>query len=173
MALNSFTIKSMIDAEAFTDFSYFHNFILGNRRGGFIFSTSILVILAFINLFSDCMALFLICIGLAVGIPSSYYLFYKQSLRNQIKANHLETPKEAYTLIIDDKGITATNDTEHAVYLWNDIFRIYRTSKYIYIYIIKNKAFILPLKNLEGITPDSLWKFITNHTEKNRHFLKV
>lgn len=173
MALKSFTIQSMVDTTVFTDFSYFHNFILGNRKGGFLFSTVFLIALAFLNLYTGSLPLFTLCIGLAVGVPGLYYLFYRRSLRNQIKANHLETPREAYTLVIDEKGVNVANGTEQATYLWDNIFRVYRTSKYVYIYIIKNKAFILPLKDLKGGTPDALWKFVTDHTDRNRFFHKI
>lgn len=173
MIKQSFTIESIIDKEVFTDFSYFHNFILGNRKNGFIFSTVFLIIMAFINLFTDSFVLFLLCMGLAFGVPILYYLFYKRSLNNQIKINHLDSPKQAYTLTIDNRGVSATTETEHALYKWNDIFRAYRTSKYFYFYIIKNKALILPVSNLVNLDPNTLWTFITAQTNKNKYFPNI
>lgn len=173
MASNSFRIKSKIDVETFTAFSYFHNFILGNTKIGFIFGTLSLILLAFVNLFTGSLPLFIIFILIAVAVPIIYYLFYKRTLLNQIKANDLTTPKDAYTLLINEEGVTAINQTEKALYPWNKIFRVYRTQKYIYIYIIKNKAFILPFKDLESTSPDVLWNYISSHTQKNKYFPKV
>lgn len=170
MKLQTLTVHSMIDEQTFRDFSYFHNLTLGNRKAGFLAGSVLLIFLAFLNLFTGSTPLFAICLGLALGVPGCYFLFYQRSLKNQIRANHLETPREAYTLTIDSAGVTASSGSEQMTYPWDRIFRVYRTPGYIYIYIIKNRAFILPLKDITGATPDALWELISSHTRRTRIF---
>lgn len=170
MNFQSITVPSMIDTPTFSDFSYFHNFVLGGRKEGFIFGVILLIVLAFVNLFTGSIPMFLICIGLAIIVPGGYFLFYRRSLRNQIAANNLTTPREAYTLTIDNRGVTASTATEKMTYPWNKIFRFYRTKHYFYIYIVKNRAFILPVKDLKGCTADLLWEYVNTKTDRTRFF---
>lgn len=170
MNFQSVTVHSMLNATVFSDFSYFHNFILGGRRYGFIFSIILLTLIAFMNLFTGSVPMFLISIGLAVGVPLFYFLFYRRTLLNQIHANQLETDREAYTLTIDNRGVTASTSTEQMTYPWNKIFRFYRTNHYFYIYIIKNRAFILPVKDMKGCAPDYLWEYVNTKMDRTRFF---
>jgi len=170
MATPTITCKSIIDAKVFSDFSYFHNFILGNRKTGFITGSLFLLVTALLNLFTGSFSLFLVCLVLAIGVPFLYYLFYCRTLFNQIKANHLEIPREAYTITITESGVTASTATERITYPWNKIFRIYRTSEYFFLYIIKNKAFILPSRDVQGASQDHLWELIQEHTKNTRYF---
>ena len=170
MNFQSLTVHSMLDSSVFSDFSYFHNFVLGGRRYGFMFSIPLLIILALFNAATGSIPLFLICLFLAIVVPISYFLFYRRSLRNQILANQLETAREAYTLTIDNRGVTASTPTEQMTYPWNKIFRFYRTNHYFYIYIIKNRAFILPVKDMKGCTPDYLWEYVNTKMNRTKFF---
>ena len=173
MKVQSVTIQSTIDEQTFRDFSYFHNLTLGSRMTGFVVSSALLVIFGAVNLLTGSLLLFVLCVGFAVFIPLLYYLFYQRSLRNQIRANQLHEPRAAYTLTLDDKGVTASTEKERMDYPWKNIFRVYRTQKYIYVYIIKNRAFIIPLKDVKGATPDALWDLICSHTDRTKVFARA
>ncbi len=173
MKIQTLTIQSVIDEKAFRDFSYFHNITMENRLMGFILGSALLAAFAVFNLVTGSMLLFSLCLGFAVFIPLIYYILYQRSLRRQIQANHLETPRTAYTLTLDSKGVTASTDKERMTYPWKNIFRVYRTPHYIYIYIIiKTRAFIIPLKDIKGATPDALWDLICSYTDQIKVYKK-
>ena len=170
MKIHTLTVQSTIDQQIFRDFSYFHNLTLGGRMTGFYVGSGLLAIFGAVNLFTGSPLLFFLCVACAVFIPLLYYLFYQRSLRNQIRANHLEVPRTAYTLTLDEIGVTASTEKERMTYPWANIFRVYRTNSYIYVYIIKNRAFIIPLKDVKGATPDALWDLICSHTDRTKVF---
>lgn len=170
MKIHTLTVQSTIDQQIFRDFSYFHNLTLGGRMTGFYVGSGLLAIFGAVNLFTGSPLLFFLCAACAVFIPLLYYLFYQRSLRNQIRANHLEVPRTAYTLTLDEIGVTASTEKERMTYPWANIFRVYRTNSYIYVYIIKNRAFIIPLKDVKGATPDALWDLICSHTDRTKVF---
>lgn len=101
-------------------------------------------------------------------LPILYLIFYMASLEKQISRFNLQTPQKAYTVEIYDDGVHVKNKTEKAVYTWNQIYRIYITKKYMYVYITKNRSFIMPYTDLQDFAKESLIKAVKSLCPKGK-----
>lgn len=149
-------IGTYMDAITFRDFSYFNSFKLGNRLITLILFPIIMFALAILNALTESSFLFWLFISLGILLPSSYLIFYRAALKHQIDINDLTVPKKVYTLTINTKELFITNQGEQSSYSWNQIYRLFIMDKYIYIYITKARAFILPYTDFVQGTPEEL-----------------
>lgn len=101
----------------------------------------------------------LLIVGL--GMPVLYFSTFFLSLRKQVKVQHLDEPRLVYTVNLDedDDGIHVKNQTEKAVYKWKDAHHAYRDWGCIYLYITKERAFLLTLKD-EKDEGEAIWSLI-------------
>ena len=96
-----------------------------------------------------------------LGLPLSYFATFASSLKQQILAQGLKRPKHVYTLILSEraKGISVSNETEHADYEWKNVHHVYRDLTATYLFITKERGFILPHQCIED-GDDALWNLI-------------
>lgn len=104
-----------------------------------------------------------------LGLPMSYFASFASSLKQQILSQGLKRPKNVYTLVLADnaKGISVSNETEHADYPWKKIHHIYRDLTATYLFITKDRAFILPHQCIEE-GEDALWDLISRKVDSSR-----
>lgn len=98
----------------------------------------------------------LLLVGL--GMPLSYFASFSASIKQQTVKLGLTRPLHAYTLVLSDKnkGIQVSNETEQAEYEWKKVHHAYRDRMATYLFITKERAFILPHVCVEE-GPDALW----------------
>lgn len=101
----------------------------------------------------------LLVIGL--GIPMVYFASFFVSLKKQVRLQNLDPPRLVYTLQFSDESdvLEISNDKESASYRWQDVFHAYYEDESIYLFITKDRAFLLPCALLED--RDKVWKSIT------------
>lgn len=107
----------------------------------------------------------LLCAVLSIiglGLPIAYFGRFFRNLERQCKALDKAGRVIAYRLRLDEAGMDVwlpgemekANPSQH--YGWQDMYIIYKTKTAIYIYVQKNKAYLLPLEQLGG-KADSVW----------------
>lgn len=108
----------------------------------------------------------LILIG--VGLPISHFANFAGSLKRQILAQGLKRPQQVYTLVLTEKakGIHVSNDREQADYEWKIVHHVYRDLLATYLYITKERAFILPHVCVED--EEQLWALIAKKVPAER-----
>lgn len=96
-----------------------------------------------------------------LGLPLSYFATFAQSMKNQVLASGLKRPKLVYTLVLTEKnkGIAVTNETEKAEYEWKQVHHAYRDTLATYLFITRDRAFILPNECVEE-GEEELWKLL-------------
>ena len=104
-----------------------------------------------------------------IGLPLSHFGNFAASMKRQILAMGLKRPKHVYTLVLTDKakGIAVSNDREQADYEWKIVHHVYRDVLATYLYITKERAFILPHTCLEE-DADGLWALIEKKVPAGR-----
>lgn len=109
----------------------------------------------------------LLVVGL--GMPAVYFGTFFSSLKKQILAHGLKRPQKVYTLVLTEKakGIGISNEKEHADYEWKQVHHIYRDELATYLFMTRERAFILPHFCIEE-GEDALWKLITKKVDKAR-----
>ena len=102
----------------------------------------------------------LLTIGL--GLPAAYMRMFFKSIREQIKIMGLERPRSVYSLRLsrEPDGVQVTIKDKSARYEWDGLFGAYRVRGCIYLYVEKNKAFLLPDGQAEGGA--DVWPFLTD-----------
>lgn len=95
---------------------------------------------------------------IGLGMPLSYFASFSSSLKQQIVKLGLTRPIHAYTLVLSEKnkGIQVSNETEQAEYEWKKVHHAYRDRTATYLFITRERAFILPHACVEE-GDDALW----------------
>lgn len=163
-----FHVHSTIDRNTFSDFSFFNCFRIHNRFISFLAFPVLMLICGYVNLVTGSPFLFWLFTAIGLIFPVGYLFFYRVSLKNQIQRNQLSTPRLAYTVHITADAIHVRSPTEETSFHWDQIYRVYSYKSYIYLYITKARAFILPYKDIEDGTAEDLWNCITSHTDPLR-----
>ena len=109
----------------------------------------------------------LLLVGL--GMPATYFSSFSSSLKKQILAYGLKRPQKVYTLILTEKakGIRVTNEKEAADYEWKMVHHIYRDQDATYLFMTRERAFILPHFCIEE-GEDELWRLISKKVDSLR-----
>ena len=109
----------------------------------------------------------LLVVGL--GLPLCYFLSFALSLKQQIVTQGLKRPKLVYTLELADKvkGISVTHEKDHADFEWKKIHHVYRDTTATYLFITKNRGFILPHQYVEE-GEEALWDLINKRVPQER-----
>ena len=108
----------------------------------------------------------LLVIGL--GMPIVYFASFFASLKKQVKLQNLNPPRLVYTLQFeeDSEVLEISNDKESARYRWQEVFHAYYETESIYLFITKDRSFLLPLELLEN--SDEVWKLIESKLGSER-----
>lgn len=109
----------------------------------------------------------LMLVGL--GMPTVYFGSFFSSLKKQVLAYGLKRPQQVYTLTLSEKakGIGVSNEKEHADYEWKQVFHVYRDTLATYLFMTKERAFILPHTCIEE-GEEELWKLVEKKVPKER-----
>ena len=105
----------------------------------------------------------LLIIGL--GLPAAYMRLFFKSIKIQIKTAGLESPRHVYSLRLSPDGVQVISGGKPDLYQWDSMFA-YRVPGCTYLYVEKNKAFLLPDGQAEEGA--DIWMLLTEHmpTEK-------
>lgn len=109
----------------------------------------------------------LLLVGL--GLPASYFANFASSMKQQVLAQGLKRPQLVYTLTLSEKakGIGVSNEKEHADYEWKRVFHVYRDTLATYLFMTKDRAFILPHTCIEE-GEEALWELLRKKVPAER-----
>ena len=109
----------------------------------------------------------LLVVGL--GMPTVYFATFFSSLKKQVLASGLKRPQLVYTLELTEqaKGIGVSNEKEQAAYEWKSVFHVYRDTLATYLFMTRDRAFILPHTCIEE-GDDALWQLLAKKVPKER-----
>ncbi len=161
-----------MDAEIFRDFAFFNSFLFQRRWISLIMFPLVIAGFAVLNLVTGSAFLFALFLIIALAAPLLYLVYFRISLRNQIRVNHLDQKRLVYTISFENKRIEVANQKERQSLEWTSIYRIYRYKNYFFLYINPSRAFILPERDLqEGITGDDFWEYVQSAAPEGRWVL--
>ena len=151
-------ISVTLDYRTFKEFTYFD--ILGRRKAWkspvtFASILSISALVCFLMTKVDGAALLgsvLLVVGL--GMPLVYFVSFFLNVREEGKRQKLGDGRLVYSLSLSEKTVKVWNEKESAEYPWDKIHMAYRNYDAIYLYITKERAFILPSDKLKQ---DEIW----------------
>ena len=161
-----YEIPCTIDKTSFRDFAVFNSFRFRWRWLSLMLFPFFMLVLAVINRNTGSNLLFWIFLVLGLLMPAVYLFQFEVSLRNQIRANKLETPRVFYTVAVSDEKIVVSNQTERQELPWDRLYRAFRYKTYIYIYATQARVFILPCQEEE------VWNLFLKNMEKGRAVVK-
>jgi len=158
-------VNVIIDDKVFHKFSLFESFY--RKRGYlspliFALILSVSAIICFM-LGGALLGVVLLIVGL--GLPTFHIQKIFRAIKMQIRVLDLENPKTVYTLRFTEanNGIEVSNHgggDEPLYYEWISIHAVYRVDGCIYLYVLPEKAFLLPDGQAEEGT-DALWQLLT------------
>ena len=168
MTVNSIYVPVSIDAACFRRFSYFETMHRQKRwRSPLLFALILtacaIICLIFQSRSEGSVLLGVVLLTLGSGLPIAYFSNFACSVRNQIKRMGIKKKaRNAYNIMLDDKGISITAQNEIMSYAWDQIAAAYRTSSDIYLYITLQRAYLLP-NGQATKGDDALWEMISHH----------
>ncbi|WP_320127898.1 YcxB family protein [uncultured Sphaerochaeta sp.] len=165
-------IQSTIDAKVFSDFSTFNFFVLHHRWTWFVLFPILLGGFAYANLITGSTILCILFIVIGCLVPLGSLLSFKISLKNQIKANSLDKVSLGYTVILGNEGIEVITEKEKQNLAWKQVYRLYLNKEYLYLYVSKTKAFILPFRGIEQGSKEELIHLVSGSLPLGR-FIKA
>ncbi len=165
----TFQFSTYMDVSTFTDFSFFNSFLFHGRWISLLLFPVVMSGLGILNLVTGSSFLFGLFLILALVLPGLYFLFYRVSLRNQIKANNIEERRLVYTTRFNNEEIEVSNQNETQGLGWAQIYRVFRYKNYFYLYISRSRAYILPAEGLgEEESADDFWSYAQSMTQEGQ-----
>ena len=176
----SVTVNVVVDDKIFHKFTVFDNVVRKRcllRPIGFALVMMALAFILFIREDGATLGSITVFIGLVIPFYQIWNFF--RSIKLQIKAYDLENPKTVYSLYFtrEPDGVEVTNHgkgDKPLRYEWDSLHGVYRVGGAIYLYVLPNKAYLLPDgQAVEGT--DALWEMLTSmlppeklHDRRNR-----
>ena len=158
-----------MDAEIFRDFAFFNSFLFQRRWISLILFPLVMAGFAVLNLLTGSPFLFRLFLIIALVAPFFYLVYFRISLRNQIKVNNLDQPRLVYTIDFRGSCIELSNQKEKQSLEWNSVHKIYRFKDCFYLYITPSRAFILPRRDLQtGSTGNKFWMYVQSEAPEGR-----
>ena len=110
-----------------------------------------------------------VLLAVGLGLPAVYFGSFFSSVKKEIINQGLKRPKLVYTLVLTEKnkGIAVSNETEKAEFEWKKVHHVYRDTLATYLFITKNRAFILPNECVEE-GEEELWKLLQRKMGEQR-----
>lgn len=102
-----------------------------------------------------------VLLAVGLGLPAVYFGSFFSSVKKEVINQGLKRPRLVYTLTLTEKnkGIAVTNETQKAEYEWKQVHHAYRDTLATYLFITRDRAFILPNECVEE-GEDELWKLL-------------
>lgn len=152
------TIRVVLDRQTFWKFAVFDNWIR-NRKWLYLLGFFLILIVSAGLCFAmswireQAVMLGVVLTAIGAGFPALNLLAFAASVSAQIKANRLKQPREVYTLTLSGSpdGIQVSSPKgETALYRWDELHCVYSATGCTYLYIRRDRAFLLPDEQVDG-----------------------
>ena len=110
----------------------------------------------------------LLVIGL--GLPILYVGTFWSQLNVQVERFKLGKGRKVYTVWLAEEGVTVRNDQRQEELLqlaWPEIDRVYQRRDCVYLYVSREKAFLLP-NGQSDASDQAVWQMFTEHMQAER-----
>ena len=100
--------------------------------------------------------------GLGLAVPMLNLGLYFIPIEAQIASQHLKEAPLIYTLLLDDTGVSITNEQKKEAPVdlsWDRLWAAFKQQGDIYLYVNPERALILP-EGQTGVSPEILWSFL-------------
>ncbi len=163
---DAFIAKVFMDAKILRKFAFFDTFRRQKRWtpvATFAALMTAFAVLCFalrsVNEQAVLIGTVLLFVGL--GLPIVYVGSFFHSLQAKAKRLRLNQPRHAYTLTFQQSGdgMHVEDSKESFLYVWESLYHVFRTQDSFYLYVLVNKAFVLPIGQLSG-DAEALWALL-------------
>lgn len=98
------------------------------------------------------------------GLPIAYVKQFFTSVKAQAKLLGLMEIRHVYTIELSPEQLTVrtTENGAEEKYALDEIFSVYRRANFIYMYVSKTKAYIIPTRQQSGTDSDGIWQLISS-----------
>jgi len=145
----SITVNVILDDKIFRQFALFENFRRKRIWGAPLIFAAIMSAFALVCFAMRArteqavmMGSVLLIIGL--GLPAAYIGLFFKSIKFQIKTMGLKSPRHVYSLRLSPLGAEVISGDEPNQFKWSGMFGAYRVPGCTYLFVEKNKAYLLP-----------------------------
>jgi hypothetical protein len=141
----AFTFK--LELKDYRNFNFSH--IYGNASGKLtlfsLLNISICCIVYFIYLiiYRNEVTVFYLIVPLIIFLLPALMFFQSKKI---FESDKLLSSEQNYS--VNEEGFTISTESSKTKISWDKIFKVKEDKNYLFIYIARNKAFILPKKNL-------------------------
>ena len=158
-------VNVIIDDKVFYKFSLFESFYRKRAYLSPLIFALILSVSAIICFMLDGTLLGIVLLIVGLGLPTFHIQKIFRAIKTQIRVLDLENPKTVYTLRLTEatNGIEVTNHgggDEPLYYEWSGIHMVYRVDGCVYLYVLPDKAYLLPDGQAEE-GAETLWQLLT------------
>lgn len=161
MSDSAIHVHVTMDAKVFHDFAFFESIRLPRRWLNLVLFILVMVTFAVVNLMTDAALLFWICLAIGIVSPVVYLYNFRSSINKQVARFGLDQPKQVYTVRLsrspDEQIFVRLADHSEITFQWADIFGVFRTAGYIYLYTQPKQVYILPNEQVKSCPPDDVW----------------
>ncbi len=158
-------INVLLDKKLYSDFVYFENFC---RKKIWVLPLFFMIIsftIAFVcflissskNL--DYLLTFLF-ITIGITLPIVYFYSYWSSLKKQLKIFDLKKNISAYSLYFSKNSVEIFESNNKKTYNLDSIYNVFMYKDSIYLFVESNKAYILPIKQMDNKLNSFLTKLV-------------
>lgn len=109
---------------------------------------------------SGLVAAVLLTVG--VGLPTVWIGMFFSQINVQAEKNRLSPARKVYTVTLEQAGLTVQNHQRAGETLrlpWSDAWKVYRRKDCMYLYISRQKAFLLPAGQADA-PDDALYAYL-------------
>ncbi len=168
----SFEVKVHLNKKIFSRFAWFDAFFRQGRIKLLVGFSAIMFIFALIALLfspneTDSTPLVITLFAVGLLLPLAHLFQFFMSIQNQIKLQKLGKPKHVYTLKLSPGEIEVRNQDESASYPTEKLYNVYIDKDCAYIFIIKQRAFLLPYQDIEN-GKQAVVDYMTSNVDKNK-----
>ena len=173
MSREIITYHVRMDARTFRRFAVFDTFRLKKRwRSPVLFAvimTAFAIVCFAFHEKKNAMLLGSVLLSVGLSLPAVYFSMFFSSIKSSVKAQKL--PRQAYDVRLGTKeeGVTIRSalNSDEVTLPWDKLHGAYRDKACIYLYALKEKAFLLPSGQADA-TDDEAWAFLVEHLPEGR-----
>lgn len=155
-------VTTRMNQTVFKDFGNFHNFYTSNRWTKLFLIPIFMIILGILNYLNGRAGYSIFIILTGFLFPLISIMQFHLSMKKQINILKIEKGigQLVYTTTLDNESILIHNNKEKIRLRWDQLQKAYILDDYIYLYIVKSKAYILPYADLKEGTKKDLQELV-------------
>ncbi|MDD3430063.1 MAG: YcxB family protein [Oscillospiraceae bacterium] len=155
--MESISIDSLLSKKDYLNFCRFRSYYLNKASRNLLVFPLLLALFAIMNFVLKNTVLGWILLVLALLIPLWMSLSLRGYAIKEAKNFGLEKPRVVYSFRLNNEAIHVENNHEKADYQWSQVWKLFRTKQYFYLYMTPQRAFIIPIEGMESGEEEQLW----------------